>query len=277
MKLTKETIDILGLSSYEVVVLKVLKDKDYSVQDLSIETSIPRTSLYYALPYLVRRGFIESYRKNKKTLWRSTFESRMAEFTESKLSMNKDNDSEKNNFTNKISKYSELHFYNGKNQAINVLRNISELPAHSRFYGIQPEASIVGAIEKNNLNDIIEFNKKVKESKLIVEGIIHEKGTDSMTQPLSAIEKKKLLDSFSGRSADTSKLPEGFLNNTKAEIYLYGNNKVSIVNWYEEFAVTIENKDVYDLMIEMFKSTKYMLKKYDQNEKIAKRLVDLGI
>ena len=98
-----------------------------------------------------------------------------------------------------------------------------------------------------------------------------------MVQHLSPKDKKRLLASFSGRSADTAKLPEGFLNNTKAEIYLYDNKKIAIINWYENFAVTIENKDVFDLLIEMFRSTKYMLKKYDQNEKIAKKLVDLGV
>ncbi len=176
----------------------------------------------------------------------------------------------------RLSPSSKIYLYNGKNQAINVLRDVSNLPKYSRIYGIQPEASIIGAINKNNLDDIIIFNKKINQSRHIVEGVIHEKGTETMVQSLSPADKKKLLESFSGRSADTAKLPEGFLNNTKAEIYLYDNKKIALVNWYEDFAVIIENKDVFDLLIEMFKSTKYMLKKYDQNEKIARKLVELG-
>lgn len=286
MKLTKDLVKILGLTDYEFVILKALKAKSFMIQDLAVETGIPRTSLYYTLPHLVERGFIDSFRKNKKTYWRSIYNQTIADFFENHKSTREDNDDtdhnikkskdEDGNYIKRFSNSSKVYLYNGKNQAVNVFRDIEKLPQHSRFYGIQPEASIVGAITENRLEDIIEFNKKVKYSKLIVEGIIHEKGTESMVQSLSPSNKKILLDSFSGRSADTAKLPEGFLNNTKAEIYLYDNKKVALVNWYEDFAVIIENKDVFDLLIEMFKSTKYMLKKYDQNEKIARKLVELG-
>lgn len=281
MKLTKDLVKILGLTDYEVTILKTLKEKEFIIQDLAVYTEIPRTSLYYALPHLVERGFIESFRRNKKTYWRNIYNDTINDFFEKhKLDENEkdigNTSNTEGNFIKKISSKSKVYFYNGKNQAVNVFRDMEKLPPHSRFYGIQPEASIIGAITENRLEDIIEFNKKVKSSKLIVEGIIHEKGTESMVQSLSPTDKKRLLDSFSGRTADTSKLPEGFLNNTKAEIYFYDDKKIAIVNWYEDFAVIIENKDVFDLLIEMFKSTKYMLKKYDQNEKIARKLVELG-
>ena len=279
MKLTKEMVKILGLTEYEVIILKALKEKDFLIQDLATHTEIPRTSLYYALPHLVERGFVESFKRNRKTMWKNVYDSKISELFKGQQTDQDTEDVNNNNdnFIKRLSPSSKISLYHGKNQAVNVLVDISKLPKYSRFYGIQPEASIVGAINTNDLDDIINFNKKINESKLIVEGIIHEKGTDSMVQSLSPGDKKRLLASFFSRSADTSKLPEGFLNNTKAEIYLYDNKKVSIVNWYENFAVTIENKDVFDLLIEMFKSTKYMLKKYDQNEKIAKKLVDLGI
>jgi predicted transcriptional regulator len=281
MKLTKDLVKILGLTDYEVTILKALKEKELIIQDLAVYTDIPRTSLYYALPHLVDRGFIESFRRNKKTYWRNTYKETIDDlFEKHKLDEDEketgDTSNTEDNFIKKISPKTKVYFYNGKNQAVNVFRDIEKLPPHSRFYGIQPEASIVGAITENRLEDIIEFNKKVKSSKLIVEGIIHERGTESMVQSLSPSDKKRLLDSFSGRSADTSKLPEGFLNDTKAEIYFYDDKKIAIVNWYEDFAIIIENKDVFDLLIEMFKSTKYMLKKYDQNEKIARKLVELG-
>lgn len=277
MKLTKEMIKILGLNEYEVIILKALKEKDFLIQDLATHTEIPRTSLYYALPHLVERGFVESFKRNRKTMWRNIYDSKISELFKGQQVDHDTKEEDNNNFIKQLSPSSKISLYNGKNQAINALLDIANIPQHSRFYGIQPEASIVGAISKSRVDDIIKFNNKVKDSKLIVEGIIHEKGTDSMVQSLSPKDKKKLLASFSGRSADTSKLPEGFLNNTKAEIYLYDNKKIAIINWYEDFAVTIENKDVFDLLIEMFRSTKYMLKKYDQNEKIAKKLVDLGV
>ena len=156
-----------------------------------------------------------------------------------------------------------------------MLREISDLPLKSRFYGIQPEASIIQAVTRNDIKEIIRFNRKINSKKLIVEGIIHEKGTDSMIKVLPTRIGIELLKSFSNRSADTVKLPDNYLNKTKSEIYLY-NNKIAIVNWSEEFAVIIQNKDVFDLLKEMFNSTKYLLERYDQNEKIARKLVDFG-
>ena len=128
-------------------------------------------------------------------------------------------------------------------------------------------------MERNPLEKLIDFNNKVKSKNIIAEGIIHEKGTDTMTKTLSKEEKKIFLKSFSDRSADTAKLPDNFLEHTKAEMYLY-EGKVAIVNWYEEFCVIIKNEDVFELVKEMFSSTKYLLDRYDQNEKIARRLID---
>ena len=82
MKLTKDLIKILGLTDYEVIILKALKEKEFIIQDLAIETEIPRTSLYYALPHLVERGFIESFRRNKKTYWRNIYNRTIDNFLE---------------------------------------------------------------------------------------------------------------------------------------------------------------------------------------------------
>lgn len=273
MRLSKEIIKILGLSEYEISILKHLKERDLMIADLSIVTEIPRTSLYYSLPLLEERGLIKSYRNNKKTFWKNIQEEALEKTFGKKENKINNNHKSAHNTTNvEISDSAKISI----SKAIDSLKDIvGNAYPNSRFYGIQPEASIVGAIEKSNIDEIIDFNKKVKDKKLIVEGVIHESGTTSMVKSLSATDKKRLLASFSGRTADTVKLPEGFLNNTKSEIYLYEHKKIALVNWYENFSVIIENKDVYDLLMEMFRSTKYMLKKYDQNEKIARKLVEL--
>lgn len=271
MQITKETAEILNLSKEEVLILTILQDAPLRIADISTQTKIPRTSLYYMLPKLKGREFVKQIKIDKKVHWKrnsnqyilSSYKKVIEAFSDNTLEM-----------TKTISKETQIIFYQGNKQVLNVLRELSNAPFKSRVYGIQPEASIVGAIENNPLQDLVNFNQKVKKAKLIFEGIIHESGTHSMVRSLSTEDQKKLLESFAGRSADTVKLPEGFLNKTKAEVYLY-NNKIALVNWYEEFGVVIDNKDIFDLVMEMFKSTKYMLNKYDQNEKIARKLVDL--
>lgn len=271
MHITKKSSVILGLWKNEVAVLKALSSDELVISDLAILTQIPRTSLYYILPKLEERGFVEKVKRNKKILWKkvggndiyATHEGVLKEFSDGK----------KDNVTKVVSDATQVTFHYGNKNVSAVFDEISDMPPKSRLYGIQPELSIVGAVERNPLDTIINFNKKVKSKKIIVEGIIHEKGTDSMTQALSKEEKIKFLASFADRAADTAKLPEKFLEKTKAEIYLY-EDKIAIVNWYEEFAVIIKNKDVFELMKEMFNSTKYLLERYDQNEKIARRLID---
>lgn len=272
MQLDREAAQILGLQEEEVLILQTLETGPCKISSISKQTKIPRTSLYYMLPKLENRKLISRQKINKKNLWRKIPDEDIANSYKKILEKISNNTSRT---VKTISNKSQLTFYYGNNQVVNVLKEISNLPPHSRFYGIQPESSIVSAVKNSKVDDIIDFNNKVKKNKLIAEGIIHEKGTYTMFQTLSKNDQKRLLASFASRSADTAALPQGFLNTTCAEIYLFS-DKVALVNWTEEFAVVIKNKDVFDLVIEMFKSTKYMLQKYDQNEKIAKLLIDEG-
>ena len=271
MNIGKKSSIILGLKENEVSILEALSHNELMISDLSIQTKIPRTSLYYILPKLEERGFVKEVKRAKKVFWKKMDDEDIYNTHEEALKGFKDK--KEDNETKVISKATQVSFYHGNKNVFTVFDEISAMPPKSRFRGIQPEASIVGAVERNSLEKIIDFNNKVKLKNIIAEGIIHEKGTDSMTKTLSKEEKRKFLESFSNRSADTAKLPDNFLEHTKAEIYLY-EGKVAIVNWYEEFCVIIKNEDVFELMKEMFSSTKYLLDRYDQNEKIARRLID---
>ena len=240
-----------------------------TVHAISSETSIPRTSLYYMLPKLVDRGFVEQIRRNGKIYWKKISSSDIYD-TYSKI-LAEPNGTQ--SFTKKISKNTEIMLNIGNKNVLDVFTQISDMPGRSRFYGIQPEQSLIQAVTTNPLEDILKFNHKIKDKKIIVEGIIHEKGTDSMVKTLSKEDRLKFLKSFSERSADIAKMPDNFLDKTKAEIYLY-QEKVAIINWSEQFGVIIKNKDVFELIKEMFESTKYLLNRYDQNEKIARKLID---
>jgi DNA-binding Lrp family transcriptional regulator len=254
MKISPDKVKMLDLSKSDILILKELNRNPLPIADLAVSTNIPRTSLYYMLSKLQARGLVKKIRENKKSIWNLLDSSLFEEVSTENISP-------------------QIKIYKGTDKLLNVFWEIAEIPPKSRFYGIQPKSSIVEAINKSSLEEIIRFNDLVKKKDLIVEGVIHEKGTSEMLKSLSEENKRKLLESFGGRSADTVKLPSNYLENTKAEMYMY-QGKLAIMNWKEEFAVVIKNKDVFELFMEMFKSTKYLLKKYDQNEKIAKMRVD---
>ena len=259
----------LGLESTQIKIIQSLEAKDLTILDLSKETNIPRTSLYYILPQLSDRGFIKKIRSDKKIKWRKINEEIVIKnylgYLQDVIPQN----------INKVSlsENTEIKVLNKNENVLGVFEDILKIPNKNRFWGIQPKESILSALKNNDVNEIIKFNKKVNEKGLIVEGIIHERGTEEMGSILKKNEEDRLLKSFSNRSADTVKLPDDYLKDTNAEIYLY-DNKIALVNWKEEFGVIIKNDDVFNLLKTMFNSTKYLLDKYDQNEKIARLLVD---
>lgn len=279
MKISKETAEILGLSKAELSIIDSLESKDQSERNMSIvniskETNIPRTSLYYMLPKLERRGFIEMKRNNKRVYWRKSTD----EYFEGKYIRTIESVIEKK--INPISPTADnqgIRVLRGTDQLLTVFNEIAGLHTKSRAYGIQPDASLVQVVKNVPTAKAIKFCDDVKEKGIIIEAIVHEKSVDSIKNTLTDKRTaQELLKSFGGRSADTVKMPDNFLSNTKAESYLY-DNKVSLLNWEKGIAVIIEDNDIFHLVKEMFNSTKYLMERYDQNEKIAKKLVDFEI
>ncbi|MBI5126425.1 MAG: winged helix-turn-helix transcriptional regulator [Candidatus Taylorbacteria bacterium] len=272
MEFTTKNALLWGLDKYDITILKHLSSHEGTIVHIAQATGIPRTSLYYMLPKLEQRGFVTSWKKEKKTFWKlANIDDIQKKYHDSmNIAM------VPTETIMPVSDTTSLEIYRGKKNVLHAWKQIANLPPKSRVLGIQPEQSLLMAVTKNNIQDVVTFNETVKRKQIIVEGIIHKRGTDSMYKVLSKKDGLLLLKSFAGRTADTSELPDQLLTNTTAEMYLYG-DKIAIVNWKEELCVIIRNKDVNELMKTMFASTKYLLKKYDQNEKIAQRLVDFGM
>ena len=278
MKISKETAEILGLSQAELSIIDSLESKDskersVSIVNISKETGIPRTSLYYMLPKLEKRGFIEIKRNNKKIFWRKSsdedFENKyirtIESVTERKITSSSPTAGE-----------SAIKILHGAEQLSTVFDEITDLPSRTRVFAIQPDLSILDVIKKMPIKKSIDVCDGIKNKHLIMDGIVHEKSIDSIKGSFSDKKvAKELLSSFGGRSADMAKMPDNFLPKTHAETYLY-EDKVTLLNWDKEIAVIIKDKDIFQLVKEMFNSTKYLMERYDQNEKIAKKLVDLG-
>jgi predicted transcriptional regulator len=262
---------LLGLNKPQATVLHALHTKSMTLPEIAVSTRVPRTSLYYMLKTLTDRGLIHKQKRNNTWMWsaipihevlrthREALEQCTGK-TNTSLSTSVDR--------------GHVTVHTSNDATMSIFDELSNLPAHSRFYGIQPRESLIQAITNNDLVRIAAINQRIKARHLIAEAALHESGTDAIWQTLSKEHAKLTLQSLGNRSADTVRLPENFLTDTKAELYLYGNT-VSIVNWQKEFGVSIQNDDVFELIKGMFDLTKYLLERYDQNEKIARKLIDL--
>lgn len=277
MKISKENAEILGLSKAELSIIDSLEARDSKNKDLSIiniakVTGIPRTSLYYMLPKLEKRGFIEMKRNNKKIFWRK---SRDEDFQRKYLRTLEDVTEKELKQFSPIGDDNRIQVLRGTNQLLTVFNELIELPSRTRIFGIQPDLSLVEVVKKIPMKKALEICDGIKDKNLIMDGIVHEKSIDSVKKVIvNKSDIRDFLKSFGGRSADTSKLPDNFLADTKAETYLY-EDKVTLLNWDKEIAVIIKDKDIFHLVKEMFNSTKYLMERYDQNEKVARKLVDL--
>jgi len=272
MKIDSATAKIIGLEETELKILSAIEKDKLTIADISLVTKIPRTSLYYILPKLLERKFVSNTKLKKKTYWHKNSDAEIKNVLQNAL--DKLTNQTQGNFVKTISKEAEITFFHGAENMANFWEILANSPKNIRVYGIQPGPSILELIPKSNIGAIVKFNQLVKKNKYIMEGVVHENYIDAMGKIMKPTEYKELLKSFGGRATDYAKLPDQYMSDICSEIYLF-DNKIGLLNWREEFAVVIGNEDVYKLLLEMFKSTKYMLDKYDQNEKIARRLVNL--
>lgn len=278
MQISKENALILGLSKAEINIIDSLeskdsKDKNMSIIEISKETGIPRTSLYYMLPKLEKRGFIEKKTNNRKVFWRK---SRIEDFQNKFIRTIQEISKNKIKPLSPIVNSKSIKILQGVNEMTEIFDELSNLPSRSRVFSIQPDQSITDVIKKLPIKKALETCDNIKHNKIIMDGIVHEKSINSISK--NARDGKiaiQLLESFGDRSADTAKMPESFLHNTHAETYLY-EDKVTILNWDKEIAIIIKDKDIFQLIKEMFNSTKYLMDRYDQNEKVARKLVELN-
>jgi len=273
MKLDSKTAKLLGINNTELRILSCIEKTALTISQLSIASKIPRTSLYYILPSLTERYLVIKTKDANKIYWKKNSDEQIKFNIQNAL--DKISNQNESNFTSVISQSSEITFYHGAKNMEQIFEEIASTPVNARWFGIQPGPSIMDLIPKVSIEIITKFNKTVKNKRHIVEGIVHENYLDKMKDILGIKDYKNLLQSFGGRSSDYAKLPADYMKNISSEIYLF-NGKIAIANWKDEFAIIIKNPDMFALLMEMFKSTKYLLERYDQNEKIAKKLIDLG-
>jgi sugar-specific transcriptional regulator TrmB len=268
MKITSKQSVFLGLEEKEHQMLNALEDKTpYLIQEISELTNIPRTTLYTILPSLEERSLLVKRKVGKKTKWKKNIKKYLAEFENifGKESLS----------ATSSGKTSTIQIETEPKRMSQAFVDITNVPEGSRISGIQPKSSISSLSKKMDLESVITFNNNVKEKELIVEGIIHEDSYVEFLQRLSKEDSKRFLKSFGERSADTSVLPPEILSDTSAEI-LMSTDRVTITNWEKNILVTISDPDISKLVKHMFDATKYHLSKYNQNEKIAKELIQIS-
>jgi len=271
--------NLLGLGTVDARVLETLAAGSFSVSMLSREVNSPKTTLNYVIKRLFSRGLIVKVPKGKRTWWTLQDPNKLQdqlidigeEFYPKRTS---------GVTTIPISKDTRIAIYRGAKSLYQLWQKFTSLSKLERLYSVQPDTSFNAAVSHiiNELSyeTLVELNDEIRSSKIVVEGIVHEHSADTISQTIASANRdpKKFLSGFIGRLADTAKLPRDFMD-VSAEMYIHGNT-FTIIHWDDEVAVSITNKAVATFFKEMFETLKYFCNKYDQNERIAKKLVELA-
>lgn len=269
---------IFGFTTREMRVFMAVKEIDtgVSVSTVAHKTKISRTTVGYMLRNMLQRGLIKRNGSGTRSLYQPLS---AVEIEEVMVSLRQAWQLPSVGIVWQTVK-SEVSVHSGGKALYLLWKEIASLPRYTRVRGIQPDKSFVLALEhihdQVTYDEVVEINRSIGRRKIIMEAIVHERSVDSITEVLKIQGNSPVpfLDTFRQRSADSAKLPDDFLD-LPVEMYIF-NDVVIIMYWPEEYAVRIKNNAVADFLRGLFEATKYLSDRYNQNEKVAKKIVELA-
>jgi len=274
----KKPSDLLGLSRAEEKVLFIIASEKLSVSEISRRSKIPKTTLNYVVRKLENRGLLEYIKKGERKLWMiSDAHDLCNRFTA--LGESFGGRTGEGITTISISRNTRVEIYQGTESLYKLWGKFVSLHKTERLYAIQPDKSFNSAIshiiKKLSFKDLVDMNEKILNSNIIVEALVHERSVESIAKTISSFghDPVPFLAGFLNRPADTARLPADFMD-VNAEMYMH-NDTFTIIHWADTTAVSITNKDVTRFFKEMFESLKYFCEKYDQNERVARKIAEM--
>ncbi len=270
MILSKNLIKLLHLNDIEQEILVSLERADLNVSQIAKATKIPRTTLYTAIDSLQDRNLIRMRKQGKSTILSPISTNHLAEILENEsIQM-----VEHGTFTLKNRKaaqnlqnpsQSAITFIYGKDAMLNVWIELAHTSNH-RLQCIQPTSSLETVLKKYEPSVFIPLNNAIKKNKVVMETIVNENSFSTYmdTYKTKPHIQKQIIQSFIGRATDTTMVKNNLLKNN-ADLILTS-REAFLMNWEHEVGIRIKNRDIVDLLHELFKLAKGYGKKMDFNE-----------
>ena len=250
MKASTRQARILGFSSIERAIFEGLTERPESPSELARRLKRSRTSLLRPLASLADRGFVERVRVGKRTAWKKASLS-------SALGLLYPGDALSRS-------HPEFFLHTGRDALVGIY-DVFCSSKKTRVLFIQPNHSLISALEHMSEEYLIDLNTKIKTNEVIMEGILHE---DVVHQWFSAVRKRgwsveSMSRAVMGRAADTTYVPKDFLN-FDTEILILP-EVAYILNWNRLVAIETRNADTVGLLRDIFMFGKLIGKKVDLN------------
>lgn len=266
MNWNSENLSLLGLHATEIAILDNLKTAK-NVHQIAKETKLSRTGINHCLKNLIKKDLVAAVKKGSRQFYIAPTMGQLGMHLQRIVDEIVITDSVKKGVRIKTSTETEFKIYYGIKELIPAYERVVSLNKYERVCAIQPNKSWKYLHDKLSPTELLRFNSLVKENKLIVDGILHEDAYKLYKVFLESNPKYKkevMVESFSDRSADyTAISPELF--NYNAEIWIFQKSCI-IINWKEEVAVEIANKDIMGFMRDMFTCVKQIGQKIDHSK-----------
>ncbi len=258
-------LDIFGFDKTENAIFLGLETAK-SIQELHKITSISRSGIVYALEKLEKRDLVQKVNYGKRFLYLAIPKDKLA----SKLYLTADilNSTGKNKKSVKVRAtiQSDFAIHVGMEELVVAHERIVSLHKNQRLYAIQPNKSWQTLQRKMSKDQFVRFNEILRSNGLIIEAILADNAYalyKSYVQD-DPEKLKEMASSLGNRMADYTLVGSGYFNHG-AELWIYENN-VFIINWEDEVGIEITNKDVTNLIKDMFDFIKAYGKKVDHNQ-----------
>jgi predicted transcriptional regulator len=265
MDWTLQSLKVLGLNVTEVTILSAISVAK-TVQDIAKDTDISRTGINYSLSQLEKKGLVRSVKYGKRFRYIALSPQEVALSLQSVIDAVQIDTSIKKGARVKASKESEIVIYHGIKEILPAHDRIATHNKNTRIKAIQPNKSWMNLHKKLTPEQLIHFNDTIRKNELVLDAVLQSdayvKYGEFFKHDPQTI--KAIAESFADRMADYTAV-EKTLFDFHTEIWLF-EQTVFIINWQEEIAIEITNKDIMGFIKDMYDVVKATGKKIDHNQ-----------
>jgi hypothetical protein len=157
--------------------------------------------------------------------------------------------------------------YTGAEAIEELWKEVAGQPRGSRLTGVQPRNSFKEALKKSKKGTVTGVSQSITDKKFIVDAIVHEDLAKSIFNQYTH-DAKSVAKVFTNRLEDMVKVDSNFLDE-KSEMFIIG-NFAFFIDWFNEVAIKIENKNINNLLKSLYQATKAHGKRFEQGKFIEK-------
>lgn len=249
--------NLLGLLLSERKILNTFAvSKKYSLAEIVRLAKVPRTTALHALHKLESRGLVSKEAFGKRVVWKKIESEKISKEIDLLVGL-----SSSNRLTSGFISLSGIESIKGK-----MWELFEGLPRGASLSGIQTAESALLEIKKIGIEEIARFNKYISDKEIVVTAILEEEYLHKNFKKYG----KSWIEGFGSRVSSTVFVPKQYFTfSSEMNIFV---NKMLVIDWVEEKAIFIENKEVVTLLKSLFRFMYDNGRKLD-NKEIIKMLL----